>query len=153
MVRCAILSNKSAYARIEAKHVPYHPPVRRSKQVFSLTKDSEDCISGPFEHASIPCNGEGHICRGRGYIQDIQEFNALTKAGGGARCYENNGLGVFPDPKCIQLKPSYFPPILNPYYNLSPQPLIGRSGWYPPGLDFPYLAPNTISLVTNYRHG
>lgn len=79
------------------------------------------------------------------YNQDIQEFNALTKAGGGAPCYKPNGKGT-PDPSC----PSNA--ILNPYYGMTPQPLLGVNGWYAPGLDFPYISPNTFALVLNYRH-
>jgi hypothetical protein len=81
------------------------------------------------------------------YIQDIQEFNVLTKAGGGARCYKPNGKGT-PAPAC----PSNS--ILNPYYTMAPQPItIVKNGWYPPGLDVPYLSPNTFALVLNYRRG
>ncbi len=80
------------------------------------------------------------------YNQDIQEFNALTKAGGGARCYKDTAIGR-PDPKCGPTS------ILNPYYTMSPQALLSLQGWYAPGLDFPYLSPNTLALVLNYRHG
>ncbi len=87
------------------------------------------------------------------YNQDIANFNGLTKTGGGSRCYENNSLGnVFPDPKCIQLKPGYNPPIWNPYYSMTKQPLLDRNGWYPVGLDFAYLSPNVLSTIVNYRH-
>ena len=79
------------------------------------------------------------------YIQDIQEFNALTRAGGGARCYTNQANGT-PDPKCGPTS------ILNPYYTLSSQPLLGRDGWYAPGLEVPYISPNTLALVLNYRY-
>jgi len=80
------------------------------------------------------------------YNQDIQEFNALTKAGGGAPCYGSRANGR-PRPSC----PPYS--IANPYYDMSPQPLLDPHGWYAPGLDFPYLSPNTLSMVLNYRHG
>ncbi len=87
------------------------------------------------------------------YNQDIANFNGLTKAGGGSRCYENGQHGgVFPDPKCVQLNPKYNPPILNPYYSMSPQPLLDRNGWYPVGLDFAYLSPNVLSAIVNYKH-
>jgi hypothetical protein len=86
------------------------------------------------------------------YNQDIANYNGLTKAGGGSRCYENNNAGnVFPDPKCAQLKPSYNAPIWNPYYAMSPQPLLDRNGWYPVGLDFSYLSPNVASILVNYK--
>jgi Carboxypeptidase regulatory-like domain/TonB dependent receptor len=80
------------------------------------------------------------------YNQDIQEFNALTKAGGGSKCYKNNGKGT-PDPTCAATS------IFNPYYAIAPQPLLDPHGWYAPGLDFPYISPNTFSLVLNYRRG
>ena len=102
------------------------------------------------------------------YNQDIEAFNALTKAGGGAQCYSNNFRLTLPpgvtsqsvaDPTCTQIGtgPSdpvnpFNPPILNPYYATSPQPLLDRNGWYPAGLDFPYISPNTLSLVVNWRH-
>ncbi len=79
------------------------------------------------------------------YNQDIQEFNALTKAGGGAPCYKPNGKGT-PDPSCPANA------ILNPYYGMSAQPTLGSNAWYAPGLDFPYVSPNTFALVLNYRH-
>jgi hypothetical protein len=87
------------------------------------------------------------------YNQDIANFNGLTKAGGGSQCYENNKTGnVFPDPKCTQLNPKYNPPIWNPYYAMSSQPLLARDGWYPVGLDYAYLSPNVLSVLVNYRH-
>jgi hypothetical protein len=87
------------------------------------------------------------------YNQDIANFNGLTRAGGGSKCYENNNVGdVFDDPSCSQLKPGYNPPILNPYFNMSPQPLLDRNGWYPVGLDYAYLSPNVLSAIVNYKH-
>jgi hypothetical protein len=87
------------------------------------------------------------------YNQDIANFNGLTKAGGGSRCYENNSAGnVFPDPRCVRLKPGFNPPIFNPYYSMAPQPIVDRNGWYPVGLDFAYLSPNVLAAVVNYRH-
>jgi hypothetical protein len=87
------------------------------------------------------------------YNQDIANFNGLTKAGGGSQCYENNkSQNVFPDPKCVQLNPHYNPPIWNPYYAMSPQPLLDRNGWYPVGLDYAYLSPNVLAAVVNYKH-
>ncbi len=80
------------------------------------------------------------------YNQDIQEFNALTRAGGGAPCYKNNGKGT-PDPACGGTS------INNPYYHMAPQATLGAHDWFAPGLDFPYLSPNTLSMVLNYRHG
>jgi len=86
------------------------------------------------------------------YNQDIANFNGLTRAGGGSQCYENNKFGhVFPDPNCVRLKPQYNPPIWNPYYAMSPQPLLDRNGWYPVGLDYAYLSPNVVSAIVNYK--
>lgn len=86
------------------------------------------------------------------YNQDIANFNGLTRAGGGSQCYENNSKNVLPDPSCKQLKPGYSPPIWNPYYAMSPEPLLDRNSWYPVGLDFPYLSPNVASAIVNYKH-
>ncbi|HEY2473510.1 MAG TPA: TonB-dependent receptor [Candidatus Cybelea sp.] len=87
------------------------------------------------------------------YNQNIANFNGLTKAGGGSQCYENDKTGnVYPDPRCVRLSPNYKAPILNPYYKMSPQPLLDRNGWYPVGLDFPYLSPNVVSAIVNYKH-
>jgi len=86
------------------------------------------------------------------YNQDIENFNALTKAGGGAKCYVNNNSGaVLADPNCATV-PKYNPQILNPYYTMSPQPLLDRNAWYPVGLDYSYLSPNTATLLVNYKH-
>ncbi|MGH7738303.1 MAG: TonB-dependent receptor domain-containing protein [Candidatus Tyrphobacter sp.] len=79
------------------------------------------------------------------YNQDIENFNALTKAGGGAPCYTNAGNGT-PDPACGPTS------ILNPYYAMQLQPLLDKFGWYDSGLDYPYVSPNTLALVLNYRH-
>ncbi len=86
------------------------------------------------------------------YNQDIQNFNQLTKAGGGAQCYVNNSAGqVLPDPGCATVA-NYNAPIFNPYYGMSPQPLLDKFGWYDTGLDYPYVSPNTFALVLSYRH-
>lgn len=79
------------------------------------------------------------------YNQYIQEYNALTRAGGGAACYGPQGIGV-PRPTC---GPNT---ILNPYYNSAPQPLFNRNGWYDTGLDYPYTSPNVFAAILSYRH-
>jgi hypothetical protein len=79
------------------------------------------------------------------YNDTIKQYNALTKAGGGAPCYASSA-DVTPDPGCAADS------ILNPYYNSAPQPLFDKHAWYDTGLDFPYLSPNTFALVLNYRH-
>ncbi len=80
------------------------------------------------------------------YNQDIEEFNALTRAGGGAPCYANTANGKR-EPSCGPTS------IRNPYYSMSPQPTLDTRGWYAPGLDFPYISPNTLSLILNYKRG
>jgi Carboxypeptidase regulatory-like domain/TonB dependent receptor/TonB-dependent Receptor Plug Domain len=88
------------------------------------------------------------------YNQDIANFNGLTKAGGGSKCYVNNAPtpgNVLADPSCKSIA-GYNPPILNPYYTMSPQPLLGRNAWYPVGLDYSYLSPNVASAIVNYKH-
>jgi hypothetical protein len=79
------------------------------------------------------------------YNQDILNFNGLTKAGGGSPCYKNDlsGTGV----PCTGKTAIY-----NPYYKMSPQPLLDRTAWYPVGLDYAYLSPNTATAVVNYKH-
>lgn len=79
------------------------------------------------------------------YNQDIEEFNALTKAGGGAPCYKNDGAGT-PAPYCGSSS------IRNPYYDVAVQPTLDPHGWYAPGLDYPFISPNTLALVLSYRH-
>jgi hypothetical protein len=90
------------------------------------------------------------------YNDYIAQYNALTKAGGGAQCYVNDvniGTGnVQPDPSCAPV-PGFNPPIFNPYYSKSSQPLLDRNGWYAPGGDYPYLVPNTLSALINYKRG
>ncbi len=121
---------------------------------FMLTKGdfNKDGISGVFSYtytnAAETWNNytDSTIGPVDQYNQDIQEFNALTKAGGGAQCYLHTANGT-PAPKC---RPGS---IANPYYSMSPQPLLDPHGWYTPGLDIPYISPNTASLVLNYKHG
>lgn len=79
------------------------------------------------------------------YNQYIQEFNALTKAGGGSRCYTTAGDGT-PAKGCPGGA------ILNPYYNSAPQPLFDKNAYYVTGLDYAYLSPNVFALVVNYKH-
>jgi hypothetical protein len=74
----------------------------------------------------------------------IQQFNALTKAGGGAPCYTNAGTATA-DPACGPTS------IRNPYYASAPQPLLDKNAYYATGLDFPYLSPNVFGIVLNYR--
>jgi hypothetical protein len=84
------------------------------------------------------------------YNQSIANFNGLTKAGGGSKCYVNNSSIYESDPTCATVH-GFNPPVLNPYYNMSPQPLLDRNGWYPVGLDYSYLSPNVATLLVNYK--
>ncbi len=80
------------------------------------------------------------------YNQYIQNFNALTQAGGGAACYANSADDT-PDPTCGPAS------IRNPYYAQAPQPLFAKNGWYDTGLNYPYLSPNVFSVIVNHRSG
>jgi hypothetical protein len=91
------------------------------------------------------------------YNQDIANFNGLTKAGGGSQCYINNSVTgkITADPSCAgngNANKGISPAILNPYYNMAKQPLLDRNAWYPVGLDFAYLSPNTATALVNYKH-
>jgi hypothetical protein len=79
------------------------------------------------------------------YNDEISQFNLLTHAGGGAKCYADSA-DVTPAPNCGMSS------IRNPYYNLPKQPLFDRNGWYDTGLDYPYLSPNVFAVVLNYKH-
>ncbi len=79
------------------------------------------------------------------YNQYIQAYNALTKAGGGSKCYKPSADAT-PAPACGPTS------ILNPYYNSAPQPLLDKNAWYVTGLDYPYTSPNVFSLILNYKH-
>ena len=90
--------------------------------------------------------------------QAIDNYNALTKAGGGSPCYTpfSAGTGGTPDPACAATS------IANPYYNSSAQGHFDPNGWYPQGLyalqpgvnTIPvfYNSPYVTNLVVNYRH-
>jgi hypothetical protein len=95
--------------------------------------------------------------------ESIAAYNALTKAGGGAPCYDpnlrdpSNGAQNAPELICGSTS------IRNPYYDNSPQPLLNRNGWYnvytegtpayPPDGSASFLAPNMFNGYVNYRHG
>lgn len=87
------------------------------------------------------------------YNEDIQNYNALTKAGGGLPCYAGYGFPVTDGGACGSVNTDgSINQISNPYYNQPKQPLLNKFGWYPSGLDFPYVSPNVFALVLNYRH-
>ncbi len=78
----------------------------------------------------------------------IQQYNGLTKAGGGSRCYEDG------NPASCSAKPiacgsgEICDPILNPYYSKPLQSLLNEGGWYNP---IPTeIAPNVNGAVDSY---
>ncbi|HEY1977465.1 MAG TPA: TonB-dependent receptor, partial [Candidatus Baltobacteraceae bacterium] len=89
--------------------------------------------------------------------QAIAQYNALTKAGGGAPCYKA-GVGV----ACTAHPSHTFSVISNPYYNQPEQGLLDPNGWYNPyvtaiapnlnGIVNSYISPATATLLLNYRH-
>jgi Carboxypeptidase regulatory-like domain/TonB dependent receptor len=85
------------------------------------------------------------------YNQAIQEFNALTGAGGGSQCYVSNSNTYRPDPTCTT-RHGYNHPISNPYFHMPPQALLNKNAWYDTGLQFPYTVPNVFALILNYKH-
>ncbi len=91
----------------------------------------------------------------------IQQFNALTKAGGGAACYTAaNATTGTPGVATSCGTPGA---IANPYYNMSPQPIVDPNGWYSvystglsptnnPQACFCFDSPFVTSLILNYKH-
>jgi hypothetical protein len=120
---------------------------------FQLAKGdfSKNGLAGIFSYTYLNSKEKWNDFQGIGvnavspYNQYIQQYNALTKAGGGAPCYRASGNGT-PAPNCHNHA------ILNPYYNMPAQPLLDPNAWYVTGLDFPYTSPNVFALVLNYKH-
>ncbi|HXM07122.1 MAG TPA: hypothetical protein VN936_06650, partial [Candidatus Acidoferrum sp.] len=120
---------------------------------FQLAKGdfSKNGLAGIFSYTYLDSKEKWNDFQGIGvnavspYNQYIQEYNALTKAGGGSPCYRDSGNGT-PAPNCHNHA------ILNPYYNMPAQPLLDPNAWYVTGLDFPYTSPNVFALVLNYKH-
>ncbi|MBV9719566.1 MAG: TonB-dependent receptor [Candidatus Eremiobacteraeota bacterium] len=91
----------------------------------------------------------------------IQNYNQLTKAGGGAECYAGANLhnGTFGTPVSCNKRNA----IYNQFYNQPAQGLLNPSGWYAPGTlalgvagvnNNPgfYNTPWVATLVANWRH-
>ena len=92
----------------------------------------------------------------------IKAYNGLTKSGGGAPCYDpttQTPTGSAPDATC-----SLSTDVVNPYYNLKPQGVLDRTGWYEtypnaPPEDAPSdvgdsaISPHFITGWLNYKHG
>jgi hypothetical protein len=96
----------------------------------------------------------------------IQQFNALTKGGGGAPCYTpftpaNSTTGA-PAVPGQPTSCSNSTAILNPYYNMAEQSLLDPTGWYAPGLtglsptnnptSSYFDSPLVGALIVNYKH-
>ena len=91
--------------------------------------------------------------------QAIDNYNALTKRGGGAPCYTpfdpSTASGGGPQTACTSSS------IENPYYNSAPQAQSDANGWYPQGLlaiqpgvntnPLFFNSPYVTNLVVNYR--
>jgi hypothetical protein len=77
----------------------------------------------------------------------IEQYNRLTKAGGGRPCYQDS-KGV-PCSTHNGKVSSGYDTILNPYYRNAPQALLNLDGWYDPG---GYVSPYVSALVLNWKH-
>ena len=118
-----------------------------------------------LQYGNLP-NGTNGIDYLNNYIN---AFNKLTSAGGGSPCYntgpvyQSGGQAVgVACPASFAGSPTI---IINPYYNMSQQPLLARNGWYPTYPNEPpndpfdqgglssAIAPNTFSGWLQYRHG
>jgi hypothetical protein len=91
----------------------------------------------------------------------IDQYNALTKAGGGSPCYRAT-LPVACSAPPITINKTTYSTIYNPYYNQAKQFPLDPNGWYNPyttaiapslsAADTSYISPITSSLILNYRH-
>jgi hypothetical protein len=88
----------------------------------------------------------------------IQNYNQLTKAGGGAQCYTPASFGGFGTPESCNKGNA----IYNPYYSMAPQGQFNPNGWYAPGVlalgvagvnNGPeyYNTPWVATMVANWR--
>ncbi len=104
--------------------------------------------------------GSGFVSNGTTVLnQAIQQYNLLTKAGGGSPCYQAATAVACSTPNGKIAKG--FDTILNPYYGQPSQGLINPNGWYNPystqvapnlyGFLNSYIAPYTSALVLNWR--
>jgi hypothetical protein len=100
----------------------------------------------------------------------IKAFNGLTSAGGGAQCYAVDGGGPAgsnsPAPGCVipAGDPAGTQLIANPYFNMSQQSLLNRTGYYPSYPNEPpndptdqggssAIAPHQFSAWVQFKHG
>ncbi|MFY9886634.1 MAG: TonB-dependent receptor [Candidatus Cybelea sp.] len=93
--------------------------------------------------------------------QAIQQYNSLTKGGGGAACYREQ-QPVSCNAKPIVVGSTTYDVIENPYYKDAPQGLLDPNGWYNPyttaiapnlnSANTSYISPEIASLILNWRH-
>ena len=78
------------------------------------------------------------------YNQDIANFNGLTAGRRRLAVLRERQMPAtsIPIRAACGSTQATTRPIRNPYFTMSPQPLLDRNGWYPVGLDFAYLSPN-----------
>lgn len=108
-----------------------------------------------------------NFANGRNVIDNLNayilQYNALTKAGGGAPCYSPGtiGPGGFTAGKPVPIAANCSGAVINnPYYNTSAQPLLDRNGWYSPYDVIPgpfaaangYETPDVATLVFSWKH-
>ncbi len=94
-------------------------------------------IAATYTHAQVQYEtwfGNNQL---NGVNQAIQQYNLLTKGGGGSPYYCSGGADAAGNPSPGVSTPNCGAfggtPITNPYYNNSPQGLIDPQGWYAPG--------------------
>ena len=114
-----------------------------------------------------------NFANGRNVIDNlntyIQQYNSFTSACAGSMslqctangipstkavaCFDGSTFGA-PDPTCTSALP-----VANPYFNLAPQPLFDRNGWYstydlvpaPFAAGNGFETPSTATLILNYK--
>ena len=97
--------------------------------------------------------------------QAIAQYNALTKSGGGSKCYQFGSpapCNEKPHPCTIGTTTLMCGTVENPYYNQPAQGQLDPNGWYNPyvtaiapnlnGAVDSYISPATATLILNYRH-
>jgi Carboxypeptidase regulatory-like domain len=90
----------------------------------------------------------------------INQYNALTKAGGGSQCYRAGSPVACTAPP-VTINGTTFDAILNPYYDQPEQSPLDPNGWYNPYEEAlspalnpdanSLISPAIASLVVNYR--
>jgi hypothetical protein len=115
-----------------------------------------------FQNVGLP--GGGVISNQTASLNSvIQQYDALTKAGGGSPCYApaTPGTATTAPVPGTGVATCTAADIANPYYNLPAQALLSPSAWYNPystaiapnlnGAVSSYISPFTGTLILNYR--